>query len=310
MVKAAELTQLGSTVVAVRTGIAAMPTGAFSSGVILDPPEVARTIRTLCRENRFRSKRVVTTPIGGDEFFARLKLERGGQQALDARVREEAARLAPFPIETAHLDFDLLDNSFDLQWSSVLVAAARPEKITRLQELLSRAGKTATVVDVTAGALANAFELNYSPKPSAVTALLDIGASGMTVCIVRGSTPLLAEYVPLAALRLTLGVEEEADPAERIVIELERLFERMDEIAEEHPLDPGSHQIERLLLSGGGARTAGLASLLRERIGLPFEEINPFRKIEFVDSSVTSRLVWDHAHCMAIAVGLALRGLD
>ena len=309
MIKAAELTQVGSTVVVSRTGIAPMPSGAFSSGVIMDPPEAALAIRNLCRENHFRSKRVVAVPIGGDEFFARLKVERGGGQALDERVRQEAARVAPFPIAAAHLDFDLLDNSFDLQWSSVLVAAAKPEKIERLQQLLGRAGKTATVVDVTASALANAFEVNYQPKPLAVSALVDIGASGMTVCIVRGSTPLLAEHLPLAAMRLSLGVEE-SNPAERIVIELERLFERMDEIAEEHPLDPGSKQIERLVLSGGASRTAGLAGLLRERIGLPFEEFNPFRKIEIAAPEAMGHQVWDHAHCMAIAVGLALRGLD
>jgi len=309
VVKAVELKQSGSAVTVSRAALLAMPAGTFSSGVVLDPTAASAIIRQLCRDNQFRSKRVITVPTGGDEFFARLKVERKGGQALDVRVREEVAKLAPFPLETAQVDFELLDNSLDLDWFSVLAAAARKEKIDRLQELLSRAGKTAAVVDVTACAMVNAFERNYLPKPEAVTALIDIGASGMTVCVVRGSTPLVAEYFPLAARSLALRMED-ADPASRIVLELEKLFKRMDEKADGHPLDPRSKQVERLLLSGGGSRTSGLAVLLRDRLGIPFEEMNPFRKIEFDSSKAMSRVVWDHSYCMVIALGLALRGLD
>ncbi len=304
--KAVELQTRNGTIAAPRVAIAPMPEGAFSGGVLLDPPAAAEAIRKLCREHRFRGTRVVAGVSGGDVFIARVKLERGAPETLAARVRERACDAAPFSLEQAYLDYQLIDNFSDSQWIDVLVAAVKPGRLHVLQDVLRRAGKNVTIVDVVSCALANVFEVNYAPAPSAVSGLVHVGASTLTVCIVRGSTPLIAEEVSLTKA----GEAAELNRAERVVIELERIFEQMDEIADEHPLEPGSGQVERLFLSGGGARIRGLSEVLKERIGLPFEELNPFRKIELSGSDTLSRLVWDHAHCMPVAVGLALRGLD
>ncbi|HZS51144.1 MAG TPA: pilus assembly protein PilM [Bryobacterales bacterium] len=305
--KAVELERKNGTITAPRAAIASMPGGAFSGGVLLDPPAAAEAIRKLCREHRFRGKHVITGVSGSDVFVARVKLERGAPETLAARIRERACDAAPFSLEQAYLDYQLIDNFSDSQWVDVLVAAVKPGRLDVLQDVLRRAGKRATIVDVVSCALANVFEVNYAPAPSAVSGLLHVGASTLTVCIVRGSTPLIAEEVSLTTVA---GETAELNRAERVAIELERIFEQMDEIADEHPLEPGSGQIERLFLSGGGARSRGLPEVLKERIGLPFEELNPFRKIELSGSDTLSRLVWDHAHCMPVAVGLALRGLD
>ena len=138
-------------------------------------------------------------------------------------------------------------------------------------------------------------------------ALLHLGAATLTLSIVRGSTPVLAQDLPLSRSQLTV---EEMSLTDRIAVHLERLFEQMDEIADDHPLEPRSSQIQRLLLSGGGARLKGLPQVLKSRIRLPFEEMNPFRRIEFESPEALSLLVWDEAHTMPVAVGLALRGFD
>src|SRR5262249_1751535 len=150
---------------------------------------------------------------------------------------------------------------------------------------------------------ANAFEFNYQPNASSVTALAHLGAARMTVCILRGSTLLLAKDLALKPARLS---EREGSLSDRIAGQLERVFESMDQIAGERPLQPRSRDIECLMLSGGASRLRGLDAVLRERIGLPFQEMDPFRRIEFTAS--VSPLVPDHANCMLVAVGLALRG--
>ena len=307
MVKAVALRKRDGRLVAERAAIAAMPAGALSDGVFLDPPAVSATIRKFCRDQRFRGNRVAVGLAGQDVFLTRLKVERAASESLETKMRAEAARVAPFPLENANLDFQVLDTFSNSTWVEALVAVAGRGKIDRLQDVLAGAGKTLVVVDSTACALANAFQVNDDPSPTQITTLLHLGAATMTVVIVRGATPLVTRDLSLAPSQFA---EEEWSLTDRVVVQLERVFETMDEIADEHPLEPRSHEIERLLLSGGAARVLGLQEALKNRIELPFEEMNPFRKIELDSSDALSRLVWDHVHCMPVAVGLALRGLN
>lgn len=288
-------------------GIVAMPSGALMDGILIDRAAVADCIRQLYRNQNLRSKRVAVGLAGEDVFVARVKVERSNGDDLGELVRREAARFAPFSLDGASLDFQVLDTLLNSRWVHALVVAAKPGKVERLEDLLHEAGRTLEVADSTACALANAFEVNYEPAPADVTALVHLGAALMTVCVVRGSTPLIARDVSLAPSQLS---EEEWSATDRVVAQLERVFELMNKSADEHPLEPRSSQIQRLLLSGGGARLRGLGEVLDERIRLPHEEMNPFRRIEFEGGDALARLVWDHAHCMPVAVGLALRGLD
>jgi Tfp pilus assembly PilM family ATPase len=210
-------------------------------------------------------------------------------------------------VEPTNFDFEVLDNFSDSQWIDALVVAAKPGRVERLHDLIKRAGKTPALVDSTACALVNAYAYNYEPQSTEIIGLLHLGASAMTVCIVRGSTPVLAKELSLARTQLN---NEEWSLTDRIAVNLERVFELMDEVADEHPLEPRSSQIQRLLTSGGAAHARGLGEMLRNRIRLPFGELNPFHRIEFDGSNGLSRLVWDHAHCMPVAVGLALRGFE
>jgi type IV pilus assembly protein PilM len=307
MVKAVALRQERSLVIAERAGIAAMPDGAVSEGAVLDPAAAATAIGRFCRQQGLGGRRVAVAAAGEDVVILRLKLPRAETESLRAQLPEEIALQLPFPVGQATVDFQVLDDLPQSEWVQALVVAAKREKVERLRETVARAGKTAVVVDATACALSNVFEFNYEPPGSEISALLDLGATTVTVCVVRGATPLLARHLRLACTPLT---EQEWSLADRIAAQVERVFEQMDEVAEESPLEPGSGDVARLWLSGGAARLDGLEPVLRSRFRLPIEEIDPFRKIEVADAGPIRRVLEDHRQRLAVAVGLALRGLD
>lgn len=290
-----------------RAGVAPIPAGAVSDGAFVDPPAIVNAIQELCQDLGLRGKRVALSLTGEDVFVVRLKLEETEAGSLETKVREETARLAPFPLDQAKLDYQVLENWSNSEWVQALAVAARKRPVERLQELMRRAAKTPVVVDATACALVNAYAFNYEPGPSEIVALAHLGASWMTVCIVRGSIPLLAKDLWLGSSRYT---EEEQGLTERIVVHLERVFEWVDDIADEYPLEPRSSAIRRLLLSGGVVHLQGLQEALRKRMRLPIEEMNPFRTIEFEGSGGSSSVAWKQAHLMPVAVGLALRAFD
>ncbi len=306
LVKAVTLRRKGKRLLVERAGLAAMAGGAISGRKFLDPPAIADCIRRLCKDLGIRGRRAAVALAGDEVLHARLKVERTSLESLETLVREELSREASFPLSEAVIDYQVLDNFSHSQWVDVVAVAGRQAAVQRHQQVLERAGKSAAVVDSAACALANAFDVNYLPAANEITALMNLGAATITVCVLRGSTPLLARDVTLDA---TKPWREQEAPAERVAIELERVFEEMDEIADDHPLEPRSRQIARVMLSGGGIRLRGLEDVLRARLKLQFEELNPFRKIEFTGTDSLSRLVWDQVHCMPIAVGLALHGV-
>ena len=307
MVKAVTLRRKGAKIVVERAGLMAMPGGAISGRQILDPPAVSDCVKRLCKDLGLRGRRVAVAVAGDEVAHARLKVERSSMEALETLVRQELTRAAPFPLEEALIDFQVLDNFAHSQWLDAVAVAAKRAAVERLEQVMERAGKQVAVADSTACALANIFEINYQPASNEITALLHLGAATMTVCILRGPTPLVVRDI---TLETTQPWREQAGSAERVAVELERLLEQMDEIADDHPLEPRSKQVSRIMLSGGGIRLRGLEEVLRTRLRMPLEELNPFKSIEFAGSDALGRLVWDHVHCMPVAAGLAMRGLD
>ncbi len=307
MIKAVTLRRKGNKLVVERAGLMAMPGGAISGRQILDPPAVSDGVKRLCKDLGLRGRRTAVAMAGDEVTHARLKVERASRDALEALVRQELARVAPFPLEEALVDFQVLDNFAHSQWLDAVAVAVKRGAVESLEQVLERAGKVVTVADSTACALANVFEINYQPASNEITALLHLGAATMTVCILRGATPLVVRDVTLDT---TQPWREQAGSAERVVVEFERVLEQLDEIADDHPLEPRSKQVSRIMLSGGGIRLRGLEDVLRARLRMPLEELNPFRNIEFAGSDALGRLVWDHVHCMPVACGLAMRGVD
>ena len=307
MVKAVTLRRKGNKLVVERAGLMAMPGGAISGRQILDPPAVSDCVKRLCKDLGLRGRRTAVAVAGDEVTHVLLKVERSSVEALEVLARQELGRVAPFPLEVALVDFQVLDNFSHSPWVDVVAVAAKRAAVERVEQVLERAGKTVAIMDSTACALANVFEINYQPASNEITAMLHLGAATMTVCILRGDTPLVVRDITLDT---TQPWREQAGSAERVVVEFERVLEQMDEIADDHPLEPRSKQVSRLMLSGGGIRLRGLEDVLHARLRMPLEELNPFRNIEFAGSDALGRLVWDHVHCMPVAAGLAMRGVD
>jgi len=185
MVKAAAVRRKGDRLVVERAGIAALPGGAMSGRVYLDPPAVAECVRKLCHDAGLRGRRAAVAMAGNEVFHARLKVERGAVPNLDALVREEVSKLAPFSLDEALLDYHVLDNFAHSQWVDAVAVAARRLGVERVTSVVERSGKTVEVVDSAACALTNVFELNYEPAPADITALVHLGAAILTVWISR-----------------------------------------------------------------------------------------------------------------------------
>ena len=68
--------------------------------------------------------------------------------------------------------------------------------------------------------------------------------------------------------------------------------------------------IEKILLAGGGSKLPGVAEYLAKRFEIPVEVFDAFRQIEVDANRFNPDYMKEIVPEMAVAVGLALRGVE
>lgn len=208
--------------------------------------------------------------------------------------------------------------------TQVLIAAVSKKTAREYKSSLFPAGFRARVIDVDAMALSNGYAVFCRDRDEKV-ALVNVGASGTNLSVLDGAAPFLLRDIPPGGQWITLRLMEKFkityEEAERIKLsikdygrydEVEGVFadfvtRATDEI--KTVLDEAGGALDRIILSGGSSRIPGLACALGEAAGVPVEISNPFRNIAVSDSRFDPEYVEHLAPKMAVAVGLALRGL-
>ena len=215
---------------------------------------------------------------------------------------------------------------------NVLLVAVKKDKITDYTSVVKMAGKTPAVVDVDAFALQNAYEINYEPTSKNTVALLDIGASTMTINIVSGTDFLFTRDVGVGGHQYTEFIQKEfnlnynqaqslkhgesvenIDPAEaRRVIEsvTEIICLEIQKTYDFFKSTTTVDHINRMIVSGGAAHTPGLIETLARKFEIPAEKFDSFKRISFDPKRFSASMIAERAPDLAIAIGLALRGAE
>ena len=74
--------------------------------------------------------------------------------------------------------------------------------------------------------------------------------------------------------------------------------------------DDNDGSVQKILISGGGSKLRGLTEFLSNRFDIPVERLDPFRQIKVDARRFDPEYMREVVPEMAVAVGLALRGVD
>jgi type IV pilus assembly protein PilM len=331
-IKAVELKRAGKELELSKLAIELLPPEIVVDGAIVDPGHVANSISRIFSEQKITNKQVATSVSGHSVIVKKLGLQPMTDEEVEGTIQAEAGQNIPFDIAEVNLDYQVLESAPESATMDVLLVAVKKDKILNYTNVLTLAGKTPAVVDIDAFALQNSYEYNYDPADDATVALLNLGASVMNINITRGRTPLFTRDVSVGGNQYTDSLQKELDlgygdaesvkmgipvpgisedartpvlksVSEIIVLEIQKTFDFFRATA-------GGEHIQKLYMAGGSARVAGLADILKQELGIPVEELNPFRKIKFDRSSQAGELVNSNSPRLAVAVGLALRSFD
>ena len=332
-VKAVELGRKGAGLQLLNLGFENLQTDTIVDGQIMELNNVSNVISSIFSEHRIRTTRVAAGVSGHSVIVKNIVLPQMSEEELQESFSWHAEEHIPFDIADVNLDYELTGKSSDSL--SVLLAACKSDKIANVKQAIQLAGKQPVIIDVDAFALQNCYEVNYQPRAGEIVALLNIGASTMNINILNGTRSVFArdasvggsQYTSLLQKELGLGYEQaeavkrgqplpdgiEPRPIQPIIetvsdilaLEVRKTMDFFRATAEE-----GQQSIQKILIAGGGSKLPGLADYLSRRFEIPVEAFDPFRQIDVDDKKFDPEYMKEIVPEMAIAVGLALRGVE
>jgi type IV pilus assembly protein PilM len=332
-VKAVELTGKNNDFQLVSLGYEALPPDSIVDGQIMELNSVSNAIGSIFAEHKIKTAKVAAGVNGHSVIVKNIVLPQMTDDELQESFAWHAEEHIPFDITDVNLDYHVTGTSADA--IHVLMAACKRDKIANVKQAIQLAGKQPVVIDVDAFALQNCYELNYDPQPGQVVALLNIGASTTNINILNGARSVFTRDATFGGNQYTSLLQKELgltfDQAERVKRgmlmpegsehrEIEPILDTVSDILAleiqktmdfyRATVEEGEAAVQKILVSGGGSKLTGLVEFLARRFEIPTEVFDPFRKIRVDSRGFDPEYMREIVPEMAIAVGLALRGVD
>ncbi len=176
-----------------------------------DEKEVSELLKELVREVGLKNKKVSTSVSGSGVIIRRILLPSMPKGELSEAVRWEIKAHLPFPIETAQIDFHLLDEFIEegVKKFDLMVVACPKDLIKRTLAMVEGAGLQITHLDVAPFALWNVLISSNLFKPDETIALVDLGAEKTGIHIFKDGTLQFYREILPAGMDLTRALTEE-----------------------------------------------------------------------------------------------------
>jgi len=317
----------------VSLGFENLPSDTIIDGQIMELNVVSDVIQSLCSNHQVNATNVVTGVSGHSVILKNIVLPPMTQEELEESIDWHAEEHIPYDLADVSLDYQV--TSENAEATNVLIAACKRERIDNIKQAIQLAGKTPVIIDVDTFALQNCYEVNYNPTENDVVTLLNIGASTMNVNIVKGTRSLFTRDITVGGSQFTdvlqrsLGLNfqqawtvkhgfneqtsgvqgKSIEPlmnnvTEIVAMEIQKTFDFYRATTEDNET-----VVQKILISGGGSKLAGLSQELSQRLELPVEVLDPFRNINVDTKKFDPDYLSEIVPEMAVAVGLAVRGV-
>ncbi|MFT3914296.1 MAG: type IV pilus assembly protein PilM [Anaeromyxobacteraceae bacterium] len=313
-------------------GAAPLPPEAIVDGALMNSAAIVQAIQELVGEHKVKAKDAAIGVRGHSVIIKKISLPRMTQEELDESIQWEAEQYIPFDVKDVNIDTQILTPEGDAAGQmDVLLVAAKKDMINDYTSVCAEAGLSATVVDVDAFAVQNAYEANYEVDPSQTVVLINVGAAVSNINIISRGITTFTRDITMGGNAFTEEIQKQLnisyDEAEALKVggqgesdavvpqEVERVIQGVaDQMGGEiqRSLDffsstAADARIARVYLSGGTARIPALFKVIESRAGVPVEILNPFKNVEIDNKRFDPAVILAAAPSAAVGVGLALR---
>lgn len=312
---------------------------------------ISETLKTLLREVGLKTKKVRLAVSGSEVHIKRISIPALPKAELKEAVRWEIKNYLPFPVETAEIDFHILNEYVEdnVKKFDLMTVASPKHLVDRILSIAQAAGLQPTHLDVAPFALWNALLTWASMRKGETVALIDLGAEKTGIYLLKdGILQFSREFTPAGAditraimdgmgsvgepgllyeraerIKQEMGISSEAyqerisDPSASLskisfLVRpvLEKLAAEIGRSLDYYRSQFNEEQIDRILLTGGGANSKNIVSYLGGELRLPVEHFNPLGKILFDPKKVDLQVLDQMGSIFTVAAGIALPEAD
>lgn len=331
-IKMAQLIETRSGYKLQKLGIKELDPELIVDGAVMDAGRVVDAMKELMAEQKVKTKDVAISVSGHSVIVKKINIPHMTEEELEESIKWEAEQYIPFDVDDVNVDFHILgqgETAESQSEMSVLLVAAKKDKLSEYTSLVTEIGLNPVVVDVDAFAIENMFSINYDVRPDEATVLVNIGASVMNINILRGGTSTFTRDISIGGNRYTEMLQrefnlsfEEAEKAKRLeqidgvdagavpgllnTVNAEIVSEIVRSI-DYFRTTSTFENIDRVVLCGGSAKVSGIPELLNERMGVPIEVADPFSRVEVDSKLFDPDYIQDIAPLASVVIGLAIR---
>ena len=312
-------------------GLLPLQANAIQNNMVVESKPVAETIRKLMQGNGVKAKQVVSAVPGRAVIMKKIQMPKQEKAELDNNIEFEAQNVIPESIDNVNLDYQVLSESEDGNKMNVLLVAVKKEIVNSYADAISEAGLVPAIMDVDYFALENMYEANYSSDAIAgVVGLIHIGCQNTSISLLHNGISTFTGDLSIGGAYFTesLAKQFNLSPVEAETLKTTGALEgkkgldlesaltaTAGELAEEIrrtvtlygavPSDDNDG-LKAIYLSGGGARLAGLRSLLEGTMAVPVRLTEPFRGFS-VNKGIDREYLIEAAPYFAVGAGLSIR---
>lgn len=319
-------------------GLHKLPAEAIVDGAIMNSAAVVEGIRDLVARHKIKAREVTTGISGHSVIIKKITLPMMSDEELTESIQWEAEQYIPFSVNDVNLDTQVISRAEETGQMEVLLVAAKKDIIQEYTSVIQEAGLKPLIVDVSAFAIENSFDINDDGEASEVVALVNIGASLVNINILNNGVTAFTRDINMGGNQFTEEIQkqlnvshEEAEAlklggnistsqstteavvpqevgsilrstSESLAVEIQRSIDFYLATA-------AGLTLSKLVLSGGTAKVASLKEALESTLGTKVEVSDPFRKISFNPKEFDPDYLRDLAPVSAVVVGLASRRL-
>ena len=338
-IKMAEVVIRGKKPFLKKTAMMELPEHVVQDGGIVNEELLSELIARMAAKNGFASRNVALALGGRSMFIRELVLPRMSEKELREAIHWDLDKYVPFTAEKLYFDFWIIGPGSTEVDLKILLVAVPKELVDALVRVLGKSGLKLAAIEIEPLAVQRTL-------PAAQDfMLIDIGAVVSQVTLFQKSFPAFTRSIPIGGVRFAeikknsthqqqkktetvKGKEETTKDAKKSSLAIFDMVEELDQIPdganfeqilselisevrrtmEYYQVQNRNVVISQIFLTGGGALTENLPERLAKILEIPVSVNDPFVTME-IAASFNRRNLKDRGPQMAVAIGLAMRGL-
>lgn len=320
------------------TRAASMPTPeeSIKDGVVVDPTAMAAGIKALLKDAHINASSAFVAVAGASVVVRTVRIPSMPEATLRKSIKFEAGRYVPTSVADSYIEFEILGETDEENQMDVLIVASPKEIVESRIRACEAAGLDVEAVDVEPFAAFRSLVEADEERGwiTGTVALVDIGASSSNMSVVRDGVFSMTRSIPNGGKTLTEALksyfklsEEDAESGKRQLNIADLLDEEkakdnpplrvlqshLDDLVREirrslnyyqsQQTDSSANTVSRILLTGGGAKLAGITEYLSQKLQLQTQAAGVLANPRFLHAGPPEESGLD----LAVASGLAMR---